>query len=223
MASLSILYPCVGFGASGFKKLLRLVWFTTPHWLHVCCVVGSIQPDVGLSKLAPHSEQGLARIGVPGGHALHGFEWCVLARLPGPEVGMVMDGDLLGARLLRLGEHVVRGCPDLIDRHRGVDPDAVKPGIVEHGPAFAAWADYLGATDDDLEERFEEAYRGEWESVQAYAQELVDDLGVRIQVDPPSWGHYVSFDTEALARDLEYDLHVADTAHGGVYLFETGV
>ena len=98
----------------------------------------------------------------------------------------------------------------------------VAAGIVEHGPAFAAWADYIGASDDDLEERFEDAYRGEWSSVHEYAQELVNDLGVRIQVDPPAWAHYVSFDTAALARDLEYDLHVADSADGGVYIFDPG-
>lgn len=98
----------------------------------------------------------------------------------------------------------------------------VATGIVEHGPAFAAWADYVGASNDDLQERFDDAYRGEWGSVHEYAQEVVNDLGVRIQVDPPSWAHYVSFDTESLARDLEHDLHLADGADGGVYIFDPG-
>ena len=40
-------------------------------------------------------------------------------------------------------------------------------------------ASELGASDDDLEARFEDAYRVEWASVHDYAQELINDLGVR--------------------------------------------
>jgi len=44
-------------------------------------------------------------------------------------------------------------------------------------------------------------------------------MGVRITVEPESWRSYVRFDTSALARDLEFELHVADDGEGGVHLF----
>jgi antirestriction protein/transcriptional regulator with XRE-family HTH domain len=50
-------------------------------------------------------------------------------------------------------------------------------GIAEHGPAFAAWAGLLGSGqwDEDLH-RFEDCYRGEWTSLTAYAEDLLEDL-----------------------------------------------
>lgn len=73
---------------------------------------------------------------------------------------------------------------------------------------YAWWHDYCGG-DDDLAVRFTDAYLGSWESVEDYTHELVDEIGMGIQVEPESWSSYVSFDYEALARDLEMDLHVA--------------
>jgi antirestriction protein len=49
-------------------------------------------------------------------------------------------------------------------------------GIKAHGPAFGAWAALVG-TDPDQLKSFEEAYRGHWESVREYADQLLDDLG----------------------------------------------
>ncbi|MEM9520400.1 MAG: antirestriction protein ArdA [Actinomycetota bacterium] len=93
-------------------------------------------------------------------------------------------------------------------------------GLVEHGPAFGHWLHYTGEITDDATERFEGAYLGEWTSMLDYAEHLTEDIGVSIQVDPESWSHYVHFDHQTLARDLEVELHAADSRIGGIFLFD---
>jgi antirestriction protein len=99
----------------------------------------------------------------------------------------------------------------------------VARGIVEHGHAFGAWADRSNQNEDDLG-HFEDAYLGEWSSVEKYAEELLDDLGYLSAVDeavPDILQPYVRVDIEAYARDLQLsgDLTVFEHSHG-VWLFE---
>jgi antirestriction protein len=96
-------------------------------------------------------------------------------------------------------------------------------GIVEHGPAFGAWAEHC-AHDEDALERFDDAYLGQWSSVEAYAEELLDDLGYLRAVEenvPDMIQPYVRVDIEAFARDLELSGDLTVVEHGfGVWLFE---
>lgn len=77
-------------------------------------------------------------------------------------------------------------------------------GIAEHGLAFAAWAQHVG---DDVEqlERFARVYLGRWDSVEAYAEELLVDFGARSAIDTlPAWlQQYVALDAAGFARDLQ--------------------
>ncbi len=102
----------------------------------------------------------------------------------------------------------------------------VASGITEHGPAFSAWAAQCDHDEDRLNQ-FDEAYLGEWDSTEDYADELIDDLGYRRMLDelPGLLGSYVRLDTAALARDLELggDLSVVDNPRGGVWLFQGDV
>jgi antirestriction protein len=92
-------------------------------------------------------------------------------------------------------------------------------GIAEHGPAFAHWAAYVG-TDPDQLGRFDEAYLGQWRTIEDYAEQLLDDLGIDpYEVGPEMLRPYLSFDLDAFARDLSYELHVSDDADG-VHVFE---
>ncbi len=99
----------------------------------------------------------------------------------------------------------------------------VAAGISEHGPAFGHWIDFPGEIEEEAETRFESAFKGQWSSMRAYADELVEDMGVRITVEPEAWAHYVGFDVEALARDLRSELHIADDGDGGLYVFDPWV
>ncbi|MDV6291489.1 antirestriction protein ArdA [Rhodococcus aetherivorans] len=97
-------------------------------------------------------------------------------------------------------------------------------GIAAHGLAFAAWAD-IQAGDETALDRFEEAYLGHYDSEQAYAEQLIDDLGYQQLLDhsvPASLRPYARIDTEALARDMQLDgdLHFYPADDGGVWIFD---
>lgn len=95
-------------------------------------------------------------------------------------------------------------------------------GIVEHGPAFAAWAAHVDS-DEAERGRFEDAYLGEWDSVADYAEELLDDLGATEFIEQaPEWLRgYLDLDVDAFIRDLwaSGEIIVASTPRGRVWLF----
>jgi antirestriction protein len=96
-------------------------------------------------------------------------------------------------------------------------------GIERHGEAFAAWIAQVGEQSDDLIEQFEDRYQGEWESIEAYAEYLLDELGAqRIIDEAPEWLQpYLNLDTEGFARDLELNGDVAsvETPDGRSWVF----
>lgn len=94
-------------------------------------------------------------------------------------------------------------------------------GIVEHGMAFAHYAEQIG---DDLEalDQFEDRFQGRWDSMVAYTDELLDSLGLdpdRCTGLPDFVRPYVSIDSAALARDLTSELLVS-TGSDGIYVFD---
>lgn len=110
-----------------------------------------------------------------------------------------------------------------IDQHEDLDwVSAVAQGIAEHGPAFAAWADVV--EDPQLLAGFEEAYLGEYDSLEAYAEQLIDDLGydeLLDQVLPPGLRAYVDINIAGYARDMSLSGEVQKyhRPDGGVWLF----
>jgi antirestriction protein len=96
----------------------------------------------------------------------------------------------------------------------------IAQGIAEHGLAFAHWADYLGSSQWEYLDRFEDGFMGRWDSTTEFAESLLDDMGFYIDalVDE-QWQPYVHFDIDAFARDLSYDFHVAEDDQG-VYVFD---
>lgn len=99
----------------------------------------------------------------------------------------------------------------------------VARAIAEHGPAVASWIAHRGEATSETIEKFAEAYLGEWATMNAYAEHLVEDLGVTIDVEPQSWAHYVKFDTEQLARDLDIELASSESPDGGLFVFDPNV
>jgi antirestriction protein len=100
---------------------------------------------------------------------------------------------------------------------------AIARGITERGLAFAAWVETCDR-DADRVAQFEDAYRGSWESVEAYADELLSDLGYDKTIDAatPGWLQpYVAFNMEAFARDLTLNGDIVAVQHAdGVWIFE---
>ena len=104
---------------------------------------------------------------------------------------------------------------------------AVALGIAEHGPAFAHWAALIGTNDNESPAHFEDAYLGHWDSLTAYAEEFLNDIGVYRQIEESLPDHlqpYVTIDVEGMARDMEFGGQIT-TSEGddGVYIFDGGV
>ena len=97
-------------------------------------------------------------------------------------------------------------------------------GLAVHGPAFGAFAAWHGH-DNANSESFEQHYRGHWDSAEAYADDLLRDLGAEeIAGQIPAWIRpYLRLAVAGFARDLALngDLYVNDAAEGGVYVFDT--
>lgn len=98
----------------------------------------------------------------------------------------------------------------------------VGQGIVEHGLAFAAWADVMEA-EEELG-GFDTAYLGHYDNLHAYIEQLINDLGYDELLDkavPASIRPYVKIDITATANDLLLggDLHALPAPDGGVWIF----
>lgn len=94
-------------------------------------------------------------------------------------------------------------------------------GIAQHGPAFAAWAGALDSSEWDQLDQFEDHFRGRWDSIEDYAEELLSETGDDWQAQVPEWLRpYINLDVSAFARDLSYDLIVEPTNDGGVWVFD---
>lgn len=101
---------------------------------------------------------------------------------------------------------------------------ALACGIREHGLAFAGWAG-LRADAPNVGESFEYAYLGEWDSIEAFADNIIEDLGIQDVIDrlvPEDLRHYVTIDIRGLARDLEMsgDIITVDVPGGGVWVYD---
>lgn len=101
---------------------------------------------------------------------------------------------------------------------------AFAAGITEHGMAFTAWAAQAGSDSEQLE-GFDDHYLGEWESIDQFAESMIDDYGIMDDIEkmvPEHIRPYLEIDIEALARDLQYggDIIAIDKPDGGVWVFD---
>jgi antirestriction protein len=108
-----------------------------------------------------------------------------------------------------------------LDQHENLGwVSAVAKGIAAHGLAFAAWADVV--EEPELLADFDEAYIGHYDSLHAYVEQLINDLGYDQLLDravPPSLRPYVKIDVAATAQDLGSDLHALPAREGGIWIF----
>ena len=111
--------------------------------------------------------------------------------------------------------------PLRIDEYESIEHVAkVARGIVERGQVYAHWADYLGSSQWDQLDEFDDHFVGQSDSMTEFAEQWLEDMGV--DLDSLVEEHlqpYVHFDVEAFARDLSYDFHVAED-DAGVYVFD---
>ena len=119
--------------------------------------------------------------------------------------------------------HDYEGFGDLrIDEYESIERlSKLGRGIAEHGPAFAAWVANQEIATGDLN-KFSELFRGEWPSMEAYAEEVLDELGAYEAIaNLGEWfAPYVRIDSEAFARDISMDMNVVETSDGRVFVFD---
>ena len=104
----------------------------------------------------------------------------------------------------------------------------VAQGIAEHGPAYAAWVEYVGDMAGELldDERFQDAYLGTWDSLGEYVQDVLSETGFYEQLDealkiiPEELRRHVQVDVDGIAEEWEQGLHVTEATGGRVYVFD---
>lgn len=107
-----------------------------------------------------------------------------------------------------------------IDEYESLDNvHALAVLIEEHGDAYAVYVDHVGGIEYANADEFQDAYCGEWESEEDYAEELAESIGA-INSDASWPNSYI--DWERAARDLFMgDCWSADAGSGRVYVFRS--
>ena len=176
-----------------------------------------VRPQIWVGSLADYNAGRLHGEWIDGNQDVEALEAATSAMLarsrePNAEEFAIFDYDDFGG--LQLSEY-----EDLATISR------IARGLAEHGEAFAAWVRLCDDTSDGHLDRFNEAYRGRFASVEAFVVELLDDFGLTAELanaTPEVLQGYVQIDTAALARDLPsvLRLHVVASGSGGVWIFE---
>src|SRR6266540_5301170 len=96
-------------------------------------------------------------------------------------------------------------------------------GIAEHGLAYAAFAEVMDGDPDTLA-GFTDAYRGHYDSVEAYAEEFAEGVGYYEALEravPEAIRPYIRLDIEAMAHEMQIGgvIHVLAAEGGGVWIF----
>jgi antirestriction protein len=99
---------------------------------------------------------------------------------------------------------------------------AIGAGIAAHGDAFSAWLSYDSSQDPTDTQSFEDACRGEWDSLRAYAENYADDVGMYDAAEKSGFS-YVRVDIEMLERDLDIEMYTVKSDHYTVYVFDPNV
>jgi len=142
---------------------------------------------------------------------LHEAVQRMLAASPQPGAEEWAIHDFEGFAPLRLGEY------ESLERVA-----AIAAGIAEHGRAFTAWLSYDSDRDPVEADAFEDAYRGEWESLRAYAEDYAESTGLYDAAEK-SGSAYVTVDIDLLTRDLSIELYTVLSDRYTVYVFDPTV
>ena len=99
---------------------------------------------------------------------------------------------------------------------------AIAAGIAEHDDAFSAWLSYDSSQDPTDMQSFEDAYRGEWDSLRAYAENYADEVGMYDAAEKAG-SPYVTVDIDGLERDLDIEMYTVASDHYTLYVFDPNV
>jgi antirestriction protein len=111
-----------------------------------------------------------------------------------------------------------------IDEHEDLKRvSAIARGIVEHGPAYAAWVAIRNGASENPKD-FKDLYLGHWASPAAYAEQFLEDFGAldTLQRHVPAWLRpYVQLDYASFGHNMEVNGDFAFAADAtGVHVFD---
>jgi antirestriction protein len=95
-------------------------------------------------------------------------------------------------------------------------------GVAEHGAAYAAWVGITGTDDRDLLDRFIDFYVGSYDSPEAWAHEVTEDMEWPRQLDnllDPMLRRYVTIDYVRFARESSQSWDVIQGTDGRTHVF----
>lgn len=124
--------------------------------------------------------------------------------------------DFEGFGPVRLGEH-----------ERLEHIAALAQGIAEHGDAFASFAAMIGSIDPEQLGEFEDRYLGDHESLEAYGDNLLNDMGIDLdRILAGTDGllgpirNYIHLDVPGWVRDMELGGEISTTpSPTGIHVF----
>lgn len=132
--------------------------------------------------------------------------------MPGAEEWAIHDyDDFAGVRL---------------DEHENLETvGAIARGLQEHGPAFGAWVDICDRNREAMDD-FDDAFVGHYDSLVAYADYLLEDLGYAeaMRKALPTWLlDYVRLDPDQFGQDLDASgqVYTAQAPDGGIWIFDS--
>jgi antirestriction protein len=95
-------------------------------------------------------------------------------------------------------------------------------GVAEHGAAYSAWVGIVGTDDRDLLDRFADFHVGTYDSPEAWAREVADDMEWPQQLEnalDPMLHRYVTIDYPRFARDARQSWDVVEGIDGKTHVF----
>ena len=150
---------------------------------------------------------------------LHG-EW-IDATLETDEIQEEIQRVLKSSPIEDAEEHAIHDYEDFYGAESGEYPDLeevsnVAKFLVEHGELGAEILSHFCCDLEEARKAIEEQYLGEYESLEDYAEEYVEQLGLDI---PESIQNYVDY--KSLGRDMELggDVYTIETGYKEVHVF----
>jgi antirestriction protein len=95
-------------------------------------------------------------------------------------------------------------------------------GVAEHGAAYAAWVGIVGTDDRELLDQFGDFHVGSYDSPEAWAREVTDELEWPQQLEDaldPMLRNYVTIDYAGFARDAWQSWDVIEGIDGKTHVF----
>jgi antirestriction protein len=135
---------------------------------------------------------------------------------------MLADSPVPGAEEWAIHDHEGFGPLQLSEYESFERVSAIAAGIAAHGAAFAAWLSYDASLDPADLQTFEDAYRGEWNSLYDYAEDFAESIGLFDSADKIG-SPYITVAIDALMRDLDIELYTVDSGHYTLYVFDPNV